>query len=58
MTCDAWYDSHNAEENKTHQHPEPQSGVFRSKLINSGLEYSEWLKTVEGEEWSVLVKHE
>ncbi len=63
--CDKWYDP-NGDQAKVHDHPEPQSGIYRDAWLDSSLSYEEWIrKTRAGKEWTeykntpklVMIKH-
>lgn len=49
--CDGFYLA-GSEEEKMHEHPEPQSGAFRDYWLWSRLSYDRWItETEKGKEW-------
>lgn len=49
--CDEWYNP-NSPDAKVHDHPEPQSGLYRDAWLDSEMRYEEWTKkTRVGQEW-------
>lgn len=53
LICDAFYSPFDAEQVKTHEHPDPQRGLFREALLKSGLPYERWIvETREGQNWN------
>jgi len=50
--CDAHYLDTDPEAVREHEHPEPQSGLPRKQLMESGLPYERWIvETLEGRIW-------
>ena len=49
--CDEWYNP-KGERAKIHDHPEPQSGVYRDAWLDSDMSYLVWIeKTRVGKDW-------
>lgn len=51
--CDEWYDPH-GDRAPIHEHPEPQSGIYRDIWIATGLDYNDWLLTPAGKKWEKI----
>lgn len=52
--CDDWYDPE-SERAKTHEHPEPQSGEFKTMWLASKLPYERWIsETKDGRQWVAI----
>ena len=49
--CDEWYNP-NSPDAKVHNHPEPQSGIYRDAWLDSRMSYDQWSKeTRVGQKW-------